>query len=28
MFCLRKLAHIIETLLNHGWWAVFNRLLA
>jgi len=28
IFCLRKLAHIIATLLSHGCWAVFNPLLA
>jgi len=28
MFCLRKLVHIIATLLSHGCWAVFNLLLA
>jgi len=28
MFCLKKLADIVATLLSHGCWAVFNSLLA
>jgi len=28
MLCLRKLVHIIATLLSHGCWAAFNPLWA